>query len=236
MRPECPRAFWSAGDRPERLLDNEIDSFFFNGCLHNNKRPSLSLTLFICEKRIVTLSARDVNPPLWGKTGTPRVLRKWRPLSRRTQWSNGGHAKITFFGSRASRFTFTWCYELKSDNQFCRLVRTCAIRLIAVLPKILSRRSHAKKPEEIGVAYISLFHLLHIENTWISFLHRQGKISICSYIIRETDKETTRSEETLSKNENISWIWNRKKNQASVSIRAELLFQVRKHLHVGKLD
>ena len=35
-------------------------------------------------------------------------------------------------GSRCG-FTFIWCSELKSDRQFVRLVRTCAIRLTVVL-------------------------------------------------------------------------------------------------------
>ena len=62
---------------------------------------------------------------------------------------------------------------------------------------------------EICVVFVSLFYLLHIENTWICFLFWLGKISICNYKIRETDKGTTRSVKTFSKNENIACIANR---------------------------
>ena len=72
-----------------------------------------------------------------------------------------------------------------------------------------------RKPEhsryEICVVIASLLYILHIENTWIFFLCWQAKICMCSYEIRETDKGTTRSVKTFSRNEDKERIPNREK-------------------------
>ena len=52
-RNQSPQAFWSACERPEGPWDNGIESFFFfYGRLHNNRRTSLSVTLFIVKEKI----------------------------------------------------------------------------------------------------------------------------------------------------------------------------------------